>query len=120
MDMWRPRSRRGREQRQLRALAVLAALVLFAGLFGQVALRAQISGQVKRVDAVRREIQALSANAENLSLCINQYHNLADISVRAQNLGMAMPTDDQLRVVSLPAVEDTPAPVAEGAGEEIG
>ena len=50
-------------------------------------------------------------------------HNLDDISARAQSLGMALPTDDQLRVVRLPlAVEDTSAQTVLNAqdGEEIG
>lgn len=106
-----------------RALAVVAAAVLFAGLFAQISIRAQISSQAKQIDAVRQEIRALSANAENLNLCINQYHNLDDISARAQRLGMALPTDDQLRAVRLPLTGgDTSVQTvlnAEG-GEKIG
>lgn len=124
MDMRRQvRSKRERERRTSLVLMAVAAVVLFAGLFAQISIRTRISGQAKQISAVRQEIQALSANAENLSLCINQYHNLDDISARAQSLGMALPTDDQLRVVRLPlAVEDTSAQTVLNAqdGEEIG
>lgn len=114
-------ARRRREQRVSRVLAVTAAVVFFGGLFGQIALRAQISGQAKKIDAVHREIQALSANAENLDLCINQYHNLEIIGQRARQLGMDVPVDDQLRVVSLPQVggDTSTQTVANGDGEKI-
>lgn len=114
-------ARRRREQRVSRVLAVTAAVVFFGGLFGQIALRAQISGQAKKIDAMHREIQALSANAENLDLCINQYHNLEIIGQRARQLGMDVPVDDQLRVVSLPQVggDTSTQTVANGDGEKI-
>ena len=114
-------ARRRREQRVSRVLAVTAAVIFFGGLFGQIALRAQISGQAKKIDAVHREIQALSANAENLDLCINQYHNLETIGQRACQLGMDVPVDDQLRVVSLPQVSgDTSTQTAANCdGEKI-
>ena len=51
---------------------------------------------------MQAQIRALSAEAENLSLCINQHHNLAVIEMRALDLGMGHPTEDQLRVVNLP------------------
>ena len=74
MDMRRQvRSKRERERRTSLVLMAVAAVVLFAGLFAQISIRARISGQAKQISAVRQEIQALSANAENLSLCINQY-----------------------------------------------
>lgn len=118
-DVWN--GRRRREQKLSRTLMVVAAVVLFGGLIAQIAVRAQVSGQAKKVDAVRREIQALTANAENLNLCINQYHNLSEISQRAQALGMEQPMEDQLRVVSLPQIqEDTSAQtVANDDGEEM-
>lgn len=112
---------RRREQRLSRTLAVLAAIVFFGGLFGQIALRAQISGQAKRIDAVHREIRTLSASAENLDLCINQYHNLETIGQRALQLGMDVPADDQLRVVNLPQIggDTSTQTVANDSGEKI-
>lgn len=103
--MDRTMSRYGRNRRRQRTSALLlavAAAVLFCGLFAQITVRAQIAGQSKEIAAVQAQIRALSAEAENLSLCINQHHNLAVIEMRALDLGMGHPTEDQLRVVNLP------------------
>ena len=114
-------ARRRRQQRLSRVLVVAAAVVLLGGLFGQIAVRARISAQVKQIDAVRGEIQELDASVRNLDLCINQHHNLETIGDRARELGMEEPVDDQLRVVNLPQVEgDTSTQtVASGEGEKI-
>lgn len=103
--MDRTMNRYGRNRRRQRTsalLLVVAAVVLFCGLFAQITVRAQIAGQSKELAAVQAQIRALNAEAENLSLCINQHHNLAAIEMRALDLGMEHPTEDQLRVVSLP------------------
>lgn len=110
-----------REQKLSRFLLAVAAVVLFCGLFGQIALRAQISGQNKRIAAMKAEIKTLAANAENLDLNINQRHNLAEIGARASQLGMVQPDETQLRLVNLPAANgDTSTQTAYSGGEEIG
>lgn len=107
--MDRTMRQRNREQRMTRMLLVAAAVVLFCGLFAQIAVRAQVSGQAKEIAAIQAQMSAMNADAENLRLCINQYHNLEDIGKRALAMGMEQPTDDRLRVVSLPVVNtDTP------------
>ena len=109
----RPRRRSGRG----RALAILAAAVLFAGLFIQISMLSRISAQIKRAAALEKEIGELSANAENLELCINQYHNLESIAARARQLGMQKPDASQIRVVRVakPSGKDTSAQAAEAA-----
>lgn len=122
MDRAMERSKRIlREQRRVRLLLALAAVVLFCGLFAQIAVRAQISGQAKQIAAVQAQIHALNADADNLNLCINQHHNLETIGRRALAMGMEQPTDDQLRVVSLPVVhgDTSTQTVANIDGEEI-
>ena len=74
-----------------RMLMLLAGLILFAGLFLQITMLSRISLQSKRAAALERELVELSANAENLELSINQYHNLEVIAARAQQLGMEQP-----------------------------
>lgn len=113
--------RREREKRLSRTLLILAAIVLFCGLFGQIALRAQLSGQAKQMASVQAEIKALSANAENLGLSINQRHNLAEISQKAAQLGMEQPDESCMRVVSLPAMNGTTSTqtVTNVSGEEL-
>ena len=109
------RSRRGAGRR--RALILLAASVLFAGLFMQISMLSRISAQIKRAAALEKEISELNANAENLELCINQYHNLDSIAARARQLGMQKPDASQIRVVRVekPSNENTSVQAAEAA-----
>lgn len=95
-----------REAAWNRVLLILAAAVLFVGLFMQITMLSRISSQSKQASALEREIVELSANAENLELSINQYHNLDTIEVRARQLGMEEPTDTQIRVVSVVQTEN--------------
>ncbi len=121
--MDRMRARQGRiqrEQKLTRSLLVAAAVLLFAGLFAQIAVRAQISGQAKELAAIQARMHAMSADADNLTLCINQHHDLESIGRRAIEMGMQMPGDDQLRVLNLPLAGDTSTQtVANTDGEEI-
>ena len=109
----RSRRRAGRR----RALILLAASVLFAGLFMQISMLSRISAQIKRAAALEKEISELNANAENLELCINQYHNLDSIAARARQLGMQKPDASQIRVVRVekPSNENTSVQAAEAA-----
>lgn len=108
-----------RECRQTRLLLTLSAVMLFCGLFAQIAIRAQISGQAKEIAAVQAEIRAMTADAENLSLCINQHHDLVAIEKRATALGLTQPTEDQLRQVSLPSENASAQTAANVDGEEL-
>ena len=103
-----------------RALLILAGIVLFTGLFVQITMLARISSQNKRASSLEGEIEELSANAENLELNINQYHNLDSIAVRARQLGMEQPNETQIRVVSVARsnVEDTSTQAAGNTGAE--
>ena len=112
-------SRRTRERRLNRLLMVAFALVLFIGVFTQIAMMARLSAQNKRFVETEKEIKALSASADNLHLSLNQYHNLDRIAVRAQQLGMEQPTETQLRVVNLPAlIDSTSTQSADNTGAE--
>ena len=112
-------SRRTRERQNSRILMIAFALVLFIGVFAQIAMMAKLSGQNKQVVETRKEIKALSASADNLHLSLNQYHNLDRIAVRAQQLGMEQPTETQLRVVNLPAlIDSTSTQSADSTGAE--
>lgn len=112
--------RTARQKRLTRAWLLAAAVVLFCGLFAQIAVRAQVSSQTKEIAAVRAKIDAMKVDAENLQLCINQYHNLEEIGKRALAMGMEELTEDRLRVVNLPAGDNTSTQtVANTDGEEI-
>ena len=117
---WQGQTRVRRERRLTKVLLIAAALVFFCGLFGQIALRAQLSGQNKQLASLEKEIQALSANAANLDLSINQRHNLDEIGRKAILLGMEQPNESRLRVVSLPQAngETSAQTVLNDGGEE--
>ena len=75
-------TKRDREKSLSRAMMVLAALVLVAGLFFQISMRAKVSAQSKEIAGVKQQIQTLNADIMNLNLCINQSHNLEAIAAR--------------------------------------
>ncbi len=112
-------SRRAREKRLGRVLMAVFALVLFVGVFSQIAMLARLSGLNKQVVETEKEIRALSASADNLNLSLNQYHNLERIAARARQLGMGQPDETQLRVVNLPGlIESTSTQSADSSGTE--
>ena len=112
-------SRRMREKRLNRALMLVFALVLFIGVFTQIALMARLSGQSKQIAATGEEINALQSSTENLDRAINQYHDKDRIARRAEQLGMVYPTDTQLRVVNLPTlIDNTSTQSADSTGAE--
>ena len=112
-------TRRARERKVNRVLACLFAVVLFAGVFGHIAMLARLSGQGKAAAAIEKEIRELSASEDNLYLSLNQYHNLDRVAARAKLLGMEQPAQAQIRVVNLPAaVENTSTQSAENLGAE--
>ncbi|MBQ8507015.1 MAG: septum formation initiator family protein [Clostridia bacterium] len=87
--------------RRSRILRIIAAAVLFLGLFVQITMLSRISEKSKQASALEKEIVMLSAEADNLELGINQYHNLEKIAARAQTMGMVQPDETQIRVVSV-------------------
>lgn len=102
MSMGRTGARNARRENAWnRLLLILAAAVLLTGLFVQITMLSRISSQNKQASALEKEIVELSANAENLELSINQYHNLEAIAARARQLGMEQPNETQIRVVSV-------------------
>ena len=109
------RNRRSRS----RKLLIVAAVVLFVGLFVQITMLARISGENKRAAKLEKEITRLASDAENLELVINKYHNLEDIEAKARRLGMDLPDETQIRVVSVAGIEGNGAvQTAERIGEE--
>ena len=104
--MHRSQTRRARDRRRSRVMIAVLALVIFAGMFAQITMLSRISSQSKQASALEKEIVELSANAENLELSINQYHNLENIAARAQQLGMEQHNEAQIRVVNVARSEN--------------
>ena len=113
-------SLRQRERALNRRLMLAFAAVLFIGVNVQIAMLAQLSHQNKQALSLEGKSYELAMQIENLQLILEQHHDLKRITARAQQLGMQLPDESQLRVVNLPALGDsTTAQSAEntGAGE---
>ena len=110
----------GRRRTRSGKLLMAAAIVLFIGLFVQITMLARISGENKRAAKLESEITKLASDAENLELVINKYHNLEDIEAKARKLGMDLPDETQIRVVSVSGIEGSgTVQTAERIGEEV-
>ena len=120
--MNRNTSERALQQRQRRATRVLLiafTVILFAGLFTQIAMIARLSRQNKDIRNVETEIKKLGAEADNLNLVLSQLGDLNRVETLATRLGMKKPGEGQIRVVNLPdATESTSAQSAENTGAE--
>ena len=77
----------------------LTAVVLFAGLFLQITMLSRVSSVSKRASVLEAETVRLQREAINLELCVNEAHNLEHIAARAQQLGMVLPDETQIRAV---------------------
>lgn len=97
-----------------------AAVVLFAGMFGQITMLSRISSVSKQAAKVDREIATLNKEADNLELSVNETHNLEQIAARAQQLGMEQPDETQIRAVRVEKsnVENTSTQAAGASGAE--
>ena len=98
---------RARERKLNRILMVAFALVLFIGVVAQIAMLAQLSIQNKQTVAAEAEAYDLTNRIGNLELSLSQHHDLHRITARAQQLGMQMPDESQLRVLNLPGLADS-------------
>jgi len=107
------------ERRRNKLLIALAALVLVCGLFAQITVRAQVSGRAKEIAAVQAQIRTLNAEVANLTMCINQHHNIDEIGKRALTMGMIEQKEGQVRSIALSSVNTPTQTVANIDGEEI-
>ncbi len=100
-------------------LKMILAGCLLIGLFVQISLLAQISGQAKALNKVNGQIRELTSAEEDLQVCLSMYQNLERIENRAKALGMRLPDESQIRVVSLPGLaEDISTQTAENTAAE--
>ena len=114
-------SRRGRpaQKKSGGKLKMILAGCLLVGLFVQISLLAQISGQAKALNKVNSQIRELTSAEEDLQVCLSMYQNLERIENRARALGMRLPDESQIRVVSLPGLaEDVSTQTAENTAAE--
>ena len=97
-----------------RFLKYLACSVLVAGLVLQICMLAAISAKTKQTAAVRDDIVVLSADRDNYNVKLAGCMQRDNIEERAIAMGMQWPTDDQLRVITIPEeYQDTSTHTAE-------
>lgn len=95
-------------------LKILTCIVLVGGLVMQICMLAAVSSRTKQTAAIRADIKKLSAERDNYDVKLAGFYQRANIEERAMALGMQWPTDDQLRVISIPAeYQDTSTHTAE-------
>lgn len=101
----------GRNGRKTRATAqkrppqwllyVLAGCVA-AFLIAQITMGVQLNGRSKQVAYVDAQIRELEAQKESLEVCLNMYQSIDRVKARAEAIGMVVPDETQIRVVSVP------------------
>ena len=94
-------SGRLRESKLNRRLMIAFAAVVLLGVIAQITMMAMLSIQSKQTFAVRTETRDLVSRIENLNRSLDQFHSRARITAKAKALGMQLPDDAQLRMVSL-------------------
>lgn len=112
--------KRSSRRRLCRTLKIVLVLCLVAGVFGQITMIAKLAAQSKQISQVNREIRDMTATVENMQVCLSMYQNLDRIETLAYGLGMQLPAQDQIRVVSLPGItEDASTQTAENTEVEM-
>lgn len=94
-------SSRSREKRLNRRLMIAFAAVVLVGVIAQITMMAMLSVQSKQTSATQDEIGKLHSRIDNLNHSLEQFHNHDRVRAKAQNLGMQLPDDTQLRMVNL-------------------
>ena len=114
------RNQRNRRARLCSTLRIVLVVCLIAGVFGQITMIAKLADQSKQISKVNREIRDMTATVENMQVCLSMYQNLDRIETLAYGLGMQLPDQEQIRVVSLPGIAgDTSTQTAENTEVEF-
>ena len=94
--------------------------VVFTGIApGSVELPHHVKYKIRTLNKVNGQIRELTSAEEDLQVCLSMYQNLERIENRAKALGMHLPDESQIRVVSLPGLaEDVSTQTAENTAAE--
>jgi len=84
-------------------LKFLVCFILVGGLVMQICMLAAIHGTAKETAKVNGELKFITAERDNYYLKLANCKERGNIESRAIALGMQWPTDDQLRVISIPS-----------------
>ena len=121
MNMQKPAANQRRAAREARnrKLRLALAVCVMAMLFVQITFAAQLHAKAKEIALVEAQIHELEGQKESLQVYLSMYQSIDRIRTRAEQLGMRLPDETQIRVVSGPgAAADTFAQTAENTAVE--
>ena len=111
--------RRAAQEARSRRFRLALAICVIAFLFAQITFAAQLHGKAKQIARVDAQIHELEGQRENLQVYLSMYQSIDRIRTRAEQLGMRLPDETQIRVVSVPGTaEDALAQTAENTAVE--
>jgi len=84
-------------------LKFLVCFILIAGLVMQICMLAAIHAKAKETAKINNELVYLYAERDNCNVKLADFKQRPNIESLALDLGMQWPTDEQLRVISIPA-----------------
>ena len=84
-------------------LKFLVCFVLIAGFVMQICMLTAIHAKTKETARINSELVYLRADRDNCNRKLANFKTRDNIEARAMELGMEMPTDEQLRVISIPS-----------------
>lgn len=84
-------------------LKFLVCFILVGGLVMQICMLAAIHGTTKQTSRINAQLVDLNAERDNCYLKLANFKERGNIENLAVGLGMQHPTDDQLRVISIPS-----------------
>ena len=103
-----PAPRRRRPPQKNNAWLGYLLLVCFAlVLITQITLGVQLNARSKQVARVDAQIRELEIQKESLEVYLSMYQSIDRVKARAEALGMKLPDETQIRVVSVPGLEGT-------------
>ena len=98
-------SRERLEKRRRRLGYGLIGCVVLA-LFLQITFFAQMSAKSKEIAQVDAQIHELEGQKENLQVYLSMYQSIDRVKSRAEAIGMRLPDEGQIRVVSVPGLAE--------------
>ena len=93
----------------MRLLPVLLAVLAFAGMFARITMLARLSEKSKQVSALEMQAERSQIRISQMERVLSELHDREAIARRAAELGMKRPSAQQIRVIQIGSISDTPA-----------
>lgn len=91
-----------------RLAPVFLALLVFAGMFARITMLARLSEKSKQISAYETQAERAQVKISQMELVLNELHDLDVIAIRAAEMGMKSPSAEQIRVLQIDSMQDTP------------